>query len=475
MTTMTKKALVLAAGQGTRLNGDCPKPAFPILGLPLLARTLLRLEEAGIEEAYVVVGYGADRVREAISRVPQIGLDLHWIENPAWERENGLSVLAAREALRTPFILAMADHLFDPEIVRRLRSARVPEAGIALAVDQDIERVPDLEDATRVLVEGDRIVDIGKSLDRFNAVDTGLFLATPGLFGALEEAASEGAYSLSAGIRRLGKRGLARAERIGDAGWLDIDTPAAVREAERRLMNGLGKPSDGFVARAINRPLSKAITRRLVRTPVTPNQVSFFNLGIGVVAGLAAAVGGYLGFLAAAVLFQFASVLDGTDGELAHLKHLASRRGQWIDTITDGLTYVAFIGGLSVGVARSSLPDAFWILGAAGFVPLVAALLALYAHLLRNGDSGSLVRLQSDLDRGRGPVHRLAERAWPLLKRDLFSLFFVALALVGLLHLALPLFLVAACGLLAFAVSLHLQSERWTSRAWISPSPPRDG
>ena len=463
---MTTTALVLAAGCGVRLSNGGPKPLFRLLGLPLLARNLFTLEEAGIQDAYVVVGCEGERVRDTISRISRLSVRLHWLFNPEWDKENGLSVLAAREALSAPFILTMADHLFDPAIVRRLRTVTGAPRGVELAVDYDLDRVPDLEDATRVLVQGDRIDRIGKLLPDFNAVDTGLFLASPVLFEALEEAAADKKFSLSDGVQLLADRGMARARDIGRAEWLDVDTPSAVAEAKRRLLAELGKPTDGAVARILNRPISKAISRRLASTPVTPNQVSFFNLGLGIVAAVAAAVGGYVPFLLAAVLFHLTSVLDGTDGELAKLKFLASRRGEWIDTISDGLTYLFFLVGLSVGVARSDLPYFLQLSGILGFVPALVAFAGLYTHLARNGSSGSLLTLERDVDGEKGGMPRVRRLAWPLLKRDFFSFFFVVLAVAGLLPLALPLFFFAACGLLVFSVWLNRRviSDVWRRR-----------
>ena len=109
-------ALILAAGQGSRLNHG-PKPLHTLLGVPLLARTLNTLQKAGIERAYVVIGYKAELVRRGIEQIDSIGIDVVWLLNEEWEQPNGLSVLAAREEIQEPFVLVMADHVFDPDIV----------------------------------------------------------------------------------------------------------------------------------------------------------------------------------------------------------------------------------------------------------------------------------------------------------------------------------------------------------------------
>ena len=65
-------AVVLAAGKGTRMESDLPKVLVPALGRPLVEYVLETLEEAGVHEVIVVVGYQADKVREALSNRPNL-------------------------------------------------------------------------------------------------------------------------------------------------------------------------------------------------------------------------------------------------------------------------------------------------------------------------------------------------------------------------------------------------------------------
>ena len=66
MTKSIKKAIVLAAGKGTRMKSELPKVLFPVCGKPMIDYVLDALEEAGVDEIVVVVGYRADLVRDAI-------------------------------------------------------------------------------------------------------------------------------------------------------------------------------------------------------------------------------------------------------------------------------------------------------------------------------------------------------------------------------------------------------------------------
>jgi len=74
-------------------------------------------------------------------------------------------------------------------------------------VDPNIDRIFDLDDATKVRRDGDRIVDIGKEIARYDALDTGMFLCSPSLFGRLEAATKDGDCSLSDGMRQLRTNG----------------------------------------------------------------------------------------------------------------------------------------------------------------------------------------------------------------------------------------------------------------------------
>src|SRR6185295_3596136 len=144
---------------------------------------------------------------------------------------NGHSVAAGAEAIEGDYLLAMSDHLFDPVIAARLIAA--PAAALTLAVDRDLAGpLIDMDDATKVRTgAGGAIVAIGKGLTDFDAIDTGLFRASPALAAAI----GEGGGSLSEGVQRLADRGRAATIDVTGLFWLDADDPAALAKAEARL------------------------------------------------------------------------------------------------------------------------------------------------------------------------------------------------------------------------------------------------
>jgi choline kinase len=231
----TKKCLILAAGNGTRLravSANLPKPLVAFRGRPILEHIVMRAQEAGIEEFVIVLGYRGALIRDWFDRHWHGKARFTWVENPDYHKSNGISALKARHALHENFLLLMADHVFDAEMAITMARQQLAPGEVILGVDPKIDRIFDIDDATKVRRVGDRIVDIGKEIEEYDAIDTGMFLCSPALFDDLDHATREGNCSLSDGMRRLASQKRLRALEIGEAQWDDLDTPEALAHAE---------------------------------------------------------------------------------------------------------------------------------------------------------------------------------------------------------------------------------------------------
>lgn len=226
---------------GSRLvqGREYPKPLQPVAGIPLLVRVLRTLESEGIREAVIVTGHLAETLETALRAVVKtesLALKLHFVHNDKHRTTaNGVSVLVARDWIEGEgdVLLTMSDHLFDPELIRRLRAFDKPKDAMVLAVDFDVAGCFDIDDATKVVVEDGKIVAIGKELPKYNAIDTGVFRIGKELVDALSVVFAErGDCSLSDGGRALSKDGRFLACDIGKASWIDVDTPEALAHAE---------------------------------------------------------------------------------------------------------------------------------------------------------------------------------------------------------------------------------------------------
>jgi 1L-myo-inositol 1-phosphate cytidylyltransferase len=230
-----RECLILAAGFGSRiasLSGGVPKPLVPLRGVPLLEHVMTSCQEAGVSKFVIVTGYRADMIRRWFTDRSMDGVSVTWIENREYHKANGVSVLAAKDELRNPFLLLMSDHIFEPKTAKALLRHSVADDEVILAVDHNVDGVFDLVDATKVKCEGNHIVEIGKDLAHYDALDTGMFLCGPAIFNRLESAKRDGDCSLSDGMRNLAREYKLRAFDIGDAHWQDVDSPEALAHAE---------------------------------------------------------------------------------------------------------------------------------------------------------------------------------------------------------------------------------------------------
>ena len=234
------EAVILMAGEGSRLRGGdniLLKPFVPVLGRPLISYTIDLLIHAGIKKATFVVGYQSNRMIAAVKELIPAGPESSFVENHEWQKQNGISLLAASGHVGVPFLLTMGDHLFDNAMVDLLIRSFDPDL-LNIAVDRKLDSILDVDDAMKVQTRGNRIVAIGKNLRDYDAIDTGLFVCSREIFDYLELAKSDGGRddcSLADGIRLMAVDDKVRAIDIGDARWHDIDTLRMLQCAEEEI------------------------------------------------------------------------------------------------------------------------------------------------------------------------------------------------------------------------------------------------
>ena len=233
-----RQALILAAGRGRSVADPTAANCLAKVGSSsLLLRTLRVLAAAGIRRVGITVGFEAAGVRrhvDVIRRSEPSLPEVLFFDNPAWDRPNGLSVLAARKLIGERTLLVMADQISAPHLVREM--AGLPPEGeeTVLAIDHDLSRVFDFDDATKVKLwnrvgRDGRVAGIGKELAEFDAVSTGLFVMSPALVACLDDLAKTKDPSLTEGVAEAARRGLVVAHDVAGAIWQDVDS------AEMRL------------------------------------------------------------------------------------------------------------------------------------------------------------------------------------------------------------------------------------------------
>ncbi|WP_371319078.1 NTP transferase domain-containing protein [Phenylobacterium sp.] len=229
------KAIILSAGQGRRLSpltDSRPKCLIELSGMSVLHWQLLHLHQAGVHEAVVVTGFGADAVDAEVARLNLPGMRVRTLYNPFFGLTDNLATCwLAREEMRESFLLLNGDTLFEPAVASRLLAA--PPADITLAIDR--KDAYDADDM-KVLTDGHRLLSIGKTIPAFDAESIG-FLRFSSAGAAEFVAGVESALRGPEGLKRwylsvideLARAGgdVATAS-IQGLDWAEMDFPADV-------------------------------------------------------------------------------------------------------------------------------------------------------------------------------------------------------------------------------------------------------
>lgn len=231
---------------------------------------------------------------------------------------------------------------------------------------------------------------------------------------------------------------------IGPA--LEVADRAQAVQAEAALWRSITSASDGFVDRHVNRPLGRFLSKVLVHTPITPNQVSIASILLGLYSAWLFASGDAATMIAAALMLQVSAIVDCVDGDLARVLFKESRLGKWLDLGGDQVVHISVFACLGVGLARAGSQAPVAVLG---FLAAAGVLIAFLVVL--HGLHGSRARP------GGGTLQRLVNATT---NRD-FSVLLTLLACVQRLEWFLWL---AAAGVHVFWVTALCLQLRGTRR-----------
>ncbi|MFB6307388.1 MAG: CDP-alcohol phosphatidyltransferase family protein [Flavobacteriales bacterium] len=229
------------------------------------------------------------------------------------------------------------------------------------------------------------------------------------------------------------------------------------KSSENEFLNTLIKPTDGWVSRNLNRPVSLTFSKYLTRLNISPDLITYITLIIGILNSILFCFGGYYPLMIGSFMFHATSVLDGVDGELARLEYKSSERGEWLDTFADNLIYITSLIGLVIGIYRNNPSDIVFYSGIISAIIVILALLSLYLYLLRQKKGGSLVSVEYSFEKGNTKFDEIMRYAAALGKRDFFALFFFFMGVLGILHYSLIYIGIVGLFVLAFSIHSHLK------------------
>ncbi len=233
------KAVILAAGRGTRMEGltaDCPKPMLPLNGRPMLTYVIEAAESAGITEILLIVGYRAEMVERYFAAHPPARAHLSYKRQPSQDGTGSAALLAREFSAGNPFLLTFGDIIVDTSTYAGLLGqAEGAEAVLAL------KRVDDPYRGAAVYVDGGRIARIIEKPPRGASttpwVNAGVYFFRSSIFEELDRIplSPRGEYELTDAIHQLLAAGKVLHWVEIEGHWRDVGRPEDLPEAERSL------------------------------------------------------------------------------------------------------------------------------------------------------------------------------------------------------------------------------------------------
>ena len=238
MSTTINKAVILAAGRGTRMRDltlALPKPMIEVRRKPILQHILEGLRAAGATQFLVIVGYRADVVRQFFGDGARFGVSVSYATQVEQDGTGKVVQLARDFAGVDPFVLSYGDIIVDPINYPRLTTLDEDTAAII-----SVKRHEDVSKGGAVFVnERFELIDLREKPQPGEPTspwyNAGIYAFRPGIFDftARLQRSPRGEYELTDAIRELAQSGkkVKAFELRGD--WADVRDPEILAQLNR--------------------------------------------------------------------------------------------------------------------------------------------------------------------------------------------------------------------------------------------------
>jgi phosphatidylglycerophosphate synthase len=250
--------------------------------------------------------------------------------------------------------------------------------------------------------------------------------------------------------------------------WRFLSDRSDIIASEKQLLRHSGKVQDGIVSKFLNRPISRAITRLLLKLPITPDTWTILTFALAPVAFIFLVRGDYTGFVAGTAVFQLINILDGCDGEIARAKYLDSERGRRLDAFCDFVANLIFVLCLGIGLFRQSSVSAnvrfvYLLEVLSTFFIMAGGLRRFLMPLFARHPAPAASRRQQDFNLARRFLgNTLTACIHQITQRDVIYLVFLLLAIAGRASWILHIFFTFSLITLLFRLfrkSLRVRAE----------------
>jgi CDP-L-myo-inositol myo-inositolphosphotransferase len=398
--------IVVAAGRGIEKTDLSTYGGIEFGSLPQIKRLIITAQRAGIEHFTIITEDSDSPLRDLLANDKRIESSINWA---TIEEEIDFKDI--------PYLVLQSNLLTTPNALSNFIDTNVDKDEIIVLTDTSDEQW--------IKTDGDSVREITSS----GGIAVGAFIASGELLGQyfLES------KSLNTMIPQLINEGKAKYRDFSDKYWMRLtDDPNTAKTAEDLIFNYVGKTATGWISININSKFSLPTSRQLIKTPLTPNMISIGINIIGSLCGIFYALGHPV---IGALLMHTATILDRCDGEVARVKLMETKKGQWVDTISDQFTVLSFLIGVPLGYYFISGKTIALILGGLNVSIFIFVVIWSFYFLSKYTTSGSLVTY-FEVDQLVEPqktsfMRKIIKIGRPMGRRNVYSTAFVFIAILG--------------------------------------------
>jgi phosphatidylglycerophosphate synthase len=399
-------AIVVAAGTGIEDTDLSAYGNIKFGSLPQIKRLVITAQRAGITHFTIITEENDSSLKDLLAYDKRIESSIDW----ATSKEK-------LEFEDKPYLIIQSNLLTTPQALSNF-------------IDDDIDSdsiyiLSETSDDPWIKTNEDRILEItpngGKAVGAYAAS------------GKLLNQYFSDSVSLYSMIPQLVSEGKAKYRKFDGKYWMRLSDDAnTAKDAENLIFNYVGKTATGWISRNINSKFSLPTSRQLIKTPLTPNMIS---IGINIIGSLCG-VFYVLGHPVIGSLFMHtATIMDRCDGEVARVKLMETKKGEWVDTISDQFTVLSFLLGVPIGYYLISNKPIALILGGINISIFLFFAIWSFYFLTRYTNSGSLVtyfKVDNLVEPQKTSfIRRVIKIVRPLGRRNVYSTAFIFIAIFG--------------------------------------------